>query len=60
MMSEIWKITRSDSYLGPLAKLSVSDGKYTLTVADGAEGAHITLSAEELLNLAFKIYEELG
>jgi hypothetical protein len=57
---KLWKVTRSDNYLGPLAELSVSDGEYALTVADGAEGAHITLSAEELLDLAFKIYEELG
>lgn len=59
-MASLWKVSRSDSYLGPFAELADDvTGEYSLTVADGAEGAHITVSREELLDLAYKIYEEL-
>jgi hypothetical protein len=42
------------------AELREQAGVYELVAFDGAEGAAVTLTSEQLLDLAYTIYEELG
>lgn len=57
-MKILWRVKgpHGDDY----SQLQERDGKFELLVFDGAEGADIKLSSEQLLDLAYTIYEELG
>lgn len=58
-MKILWRVEgRSD--FEEYAQLQDRDGTYELIVWDGVEGADIKLSTEQLLDLAYTIYEELG
>lgn len=57
-LNKLWGIAgpNGDDY----AKLEEVEKGFELVVFDGAEGAGILLSRDQLLELAFVIYEELG
>lgn len=58
MTRTLWQVEGvHDSYSRLLHE---SDGDFVLINFDGTEGTAIRISTEQLLDLAFTIYEELG
>ena len=58
-MKILWR-AEGGSDLKDYSQLHEREGSYELLVWDGAEGADIKLTTEQLLDLAYTIYEELG
>ena len=59
MSDTLWEVGEAPFVAG-FVELKESGEGYELTVCDGAEAAGYKLTTEQLLNLAYIIYEELG
>lgn len=60
-MKTLWQVGDSDDpFAAGFAQLQGDDAVHQLVVHDGAEGASFKLTTDQLLDLAYTIYEELG